>query len=226
MARIHKNRQNADRSEYTTQKSFRLYHDQDAALLEWLADYAERYKQTDLIRLALYMLSGLDMPAELAELLPPQPAPQHLPVPAADRASEQIEMLFEELDDQRREANEQIAALYQELADEKHHASRQLENMIAELVELRQAIHQPAPVAAAAHQDQTAPPQPPPTLPEATGMVRSSGIDMSRSRPRPKARKTPAAASAPPPEELSEQDAIRLAKIMANSIKRAQPGRG
>jgi DNA-binding transcriptional MerR regulator len=226
MARIRK-QQPAQTGDHATQKSFRLYHDQDENLIDWLAEYAARYKQTDLIRLALYMLSGLDMPAELAELLPPQPAPRQLPLPEADRASDQIELLFEELDYQRREANEQIAALYQELADEKHHASRQLENMIAELVELRQAIHQPAPVAAVAPQDQTAAaPQPPPTLPESPGTVQSSGIDMSRSRPRPQARKMPAAAPAPPPEELSEQDAIRLAKIMANSIKRASRGGG
>lgn len=66
----------------------------------------------------------------------------------------------------------------------------------------------------------------PPTLPEVSASVASSGIDMSRPRPRAK----PAVMSAPPapaePEELSEADAIRLAKIMANSIKRAQPGRG
>ena len=159
-----------------------------------------------------------------------QPTHDHQPAPAA-APSAQIDQLFAELDHQRREATEQIAALYQELADEKHHASRQIETMITELVELRHAIHQPAPVAATAEHHETAQssapgptPKPPPSLPESPATVRSSGIDTSRPRPRPAPRKTP---PAPPVdnEPLSEQDAIRLAKIMANSIKRAQPGR-
>jgi hypothetical protein len=65
----------------------------------------------------------------------------------------------------------------------------------------------------------------PPSLPEGPGTITSSSIDMSR----PRSRKTPAKSAPPPPtqpEELSEQDQIRLAKIFANSIKRAQPGRG
>lgn len=68
--------------------------------------------------------------------------------------------------------------------------------------------------------------QPPPALPESPGIVQSSGISMDSPRRRPTPRKSPVAAPPSPPEELSEQDAIRLAKIMANSIKRAQPGRG
>jgi hypothetical protein len=229
MARIRK-QQPTQTGDHATQKSFRLYHDQDGALIDWLAEYAKRYKQTDLIRLALYTLSGLDMPAELADLLPPQQAPRQLPLPEPDRASDQIEQLFTELDTQRREANEQIATLYQELSDEKHRASQQLETMIAQLAELRHDMHQRQPVSAAAtvaYQDHVATaPDRPPTMPESPGNVVSSGIDMSRPRPRPAPRQAPAAAPPVDNEPLCDQDAIRLAKIMANSIKRAQPGRG
>lgn len=143
----------------------------------------------------------------------PQPAPE-------PRASEQIELLFEELDHQRRTASEQIETLYQELADEKRHAGKQLEAMIAELAALRQAMHHPIPA-----EKVSAEPKQPPTLPESQGAVTSSGIDMSRPRPR----KSPPKAAPQiitETEELSEQDQIRLAKIMAASIKRAQPGRG
>ena len=149
---------------------------------------------------------------------PAQPEAQPAPV----SASTQIDQLFAELDHQRRESAQQIEALYQELADEKHHASRQIETMIAELVELRQVMHQTATTTATA---QTAPtPDRPPSLPESPATVQSSGIDINRPRPRPAPRKTP---PAPPVdnEPLSEQESIRLAKILANSIKRAQPGR-
>lgn len=56
--------------------------------------------------------------------------------------------------------------------------------------------------------------------------VQSSGIDMSRDRPRPKSAQTQPAQIAPPePEELTEAQQIEYAQIMAESIKNAQPGR-
>jgi hypothetical protein len=158
------------------------------------------------------------------------PAPP-VPEAAPASASTQIDQLFAELDHQRRDAQQQIETLYQELADEKRRAGQQLETMITELVELRSELRQQQrqpvgfPVPMPPDTPTGAPPVPP-TLPEAPETVRSAGIDMSRPRPRKQPARTPTAASPAPLEELSEQDAIRLAKIMANSIKRAQPGRG
>jgi hypothetical protein len=86
------------------------------------------------------------------------PAPEPEPEP---RASDQIELLFEELDHQRRQANEQIEALYQELADEKRHAGQQLAAMLTELAALRQAMHQPAPIAAPTQKNSGSSPPPP-----------------------------------------------------------------
>ncbi len=143
-------------------------------------------------------------------------AAPELDSPPEPRASDQIEMLFVELDTQRREASQQIETLYQELADEKRRAGKQLEAMVAELVELKQVIRQPLEAASAPH-----------TLPEVPVAVASSGIDMSRPRPK-KATSTQRARQVTPaePEVLSEEDQIRLAKIMAASIRNAQPGRG
>ena len=243
MARIRK-QQCTQTGDHATQKSFRLYHDQDADLIDWLAEYAKRYKQTDLIRLALYTLAGLDMPAELAELLPTQPVPYPpaaQPPPEPDRASEQFEQLFAEIDYQRQEANEQIAMLYQELTDEKHLASRQLEAMLVELVEIRQTIRQPVGVTApdaaevvSSGMDTSRPrpdrsrsaPETPPPLPEQPEIERSTGIDMSRPQPRPTARRTPISVPAPALDDVTDADLIALGKLMARSIKNAQPGRG
>lgn len=60
--------------------------------------------------------------------------------------------------------------------------------------------------------------------PSDTSQTESSGIDMSRDRPR---KKLPSAQPAQivEPDVLTEADQIRLAGIMAKSIKNAQPGR-
>ncbi len=150
-------------------------------------------------------------------------AAPELDSPPEPRASDQIEMLFVELDTQRREASQQIETLYQELADEKRRAGKQLEAMVAELVELKQVIRQPLEAASASHSV----PDPPHSLPEVPVPVASSGIDMSRPRPKKAgpAQRAPQVTPAEP-EVLSEEDQIRLAKIMAASIRNAQPGRG
>ncbi len=241
MARIRKQTQ-AQSADHATQKSFRLYHDQDSALIDWLAEYAKRYKQTDLIRLALYTLAGLEMPAELAELLPTQAVPYHSipqqPRAETEMASEQFEQLFAEIDYQRREANEQLAMLYQELADEKHQASRQLEAMLEELAEIRQTIRQP--VAAAAPEPaevvssgmDMSRPRPgrhsvseSPVGLEQPDVEQSRGIDMSRPRPRPAARRTPISLPVSESDEVTDADLIALGKLMSRSIKNAKPGR-
>jgi hypothetical protein len=138
------------------------------------------------------------------------------------RASDQIELLFAELDTQRREASEQIETLYKELAHEKRHAGKQLETMLAELAALRQAIHAPIPESGRS-QNNSAVTAPPPTLPEQRGTITSRGIDMSRPRPRQELPRAPV--QTVQVEELSEKEKIRLAKLMAESIRRANPGR-
>ncbi len=60
---------------------------------------------------------------------------------------------------------------------------------------------------------------------DSSGVVQSSGLNMSRPRPRPKAKVISAPVQTQEPEELNEEQKIELAKVMARSIKNAQPGR-
>jgi capsule polysaccharide export protein KpsE/RkpR len=61
----------------------------------------------------------------------------------------------------------------------------------------------------------------PDSLPE---ILQSSGLDMSRPRPRPKLKRGPVADQSL--DVTDEFDAVALGKLMARSIKNAQPGRG
>lgn len=105
----------------------------------------------------------------------------------------------------------QLEAMIADLADESRRASAQLEAMI------RNAM-QRAPASA-----------PAPLLPETPGAIASSGIDMSRPRPKKAGPSTtPRAPVVTPaePEPLTDEEAKRLGYLMAMSIKNAQPGRG
>lgn len=57
----------------------RLPEERDAALIEWLSYFAEYGRQGDLVRLALYLVSGLEVPTELRYLM----SEVNLPVGAA-----------------------------------------------------------------------------------------------------------------------------------------------
>ncbi|MHC4646791.1 MAG: hypothetical protein ACYTBJ_14935 [Planctomycetota bacterium] len=59
-----------------------------------------------------------------------------------------------------------------------------------------------------------------------TGTVASSGLNMDRPRPRPKLQRTqPAQIEAAEPDVLTEAESVRLGRMMAASIRKAQPGR-
>jgi hypothetical protein len=86
------------------QISFRLNRERDAELLARLAPFAEFYKQSDVIRLALYSLFGLEPPPELRDMLPPNSAPTQLEWPELAQpdtsdtsASEQFDQILREL---------------------------------------------------------------------------------------------------------------------------------
>lgn len=188
------------------QKSFRLDATRDAALIAWLAGYAERYKQSDIIRLALYVLAGLDAPPELHELLP-------LPVSFAppDPAHQQETA-----------ASEQLEMLYYELTEREQRASQQLDLLFAELAELREAVSAGPPLREEyAVTDRRRRKQPveshytPPDGEQGREVETSGGIDMSR----PRARITPGDAPAPPPTlPEADFDPQASARILLDSI--------
>lgn len=128
MARKHRTPGAATRT--SVQKSFRLDTTRDAALIAWLDRFAQEYKQSDVIRLALYHLAGIQTPPDLQNVLPPADAPRQLPL------SEPAQP---------------------ETADTS--ASEAFNAILAELAELRElvgvaATRDPVPVDAGGHQDQ------------------------------------------------------------------------
>ncbi len=91
-------------------------------------------------------------------------------------------------------------------------ASAQFNAILAELAALRQVVSQPA--AAASNRQATGRVTPPEPIPE---LIVSSGLDMSRPRPR----KPPSRAPAPPPTLPEEKpfDADEARRLLVQSIK-------
>jgi len=123
---------------------------------------------------------------------------QDVDTPQHTVASEQVMMLYEELRDERQRASDQFEALIQEI----HALRQQLQGFELKATRVTETVEISAPAA----------------------VQQSSGLDMSRPRPRKQLPRS-APAVEPATDVLSEADQVRLAKIMANSIKMAQPGR-
>jgi hypothetical protein len=157
----------------------------------------------------------------ILEKIERETAPEPEPVSAA---AEFNAIILDEFDRQRAEsraAQQEMIAIIDRQSDQ-----------IAALRD--QLVRQPEPVAVAAPVETASagidtgrprPPAPPPTLPEPPEITQSSGIDTSRPRPRKTPRKTAHSAPAPEPAALSEAEQIRLAQVMAKTIRNAQPGR-
>jgi hypothetical protein len=151
------------------------FYEEDAELLDWLKQFAGRHNMTSVIKLACYMLSGIQPEEGLLALLPEvqqtvQPPAQEMPVPAP-----------------REETSDALAAVMQELW-----ALRE------ELTQQRAHHSTPAPSGNGARSDTNHVPHhptPPPSLPEESWpmdspdpiSVVSSGLDMSG----PRRRRTP-----------------------------------
>jgi hypothetical protein len=137
------------------------FDENDTALTEWLGQFAHNQAMTKVVKLACYLLSGIQPEEGLLALLPeihkesatPSLA-QEIPMPTA-----------------REETNDALAAVMQELAA-----------LRAELGRQRPAQSQPS----TSNHRETAPPSPSATLPEEApvdrGPVRSSGLDMGGPR--------------------------------------------
>jgi hypothetical protein len=149
-----------------------------------------------------------------------QPIPDRQPVSVSD----EFNALFAELDHQRRSASEQMEAMIATIAAQ----SEQIAALRDQLARQPEPVAVAAPVETASAGIDTGrprPPAPPPTLPEQPETTTASGIDMSRPRPRKTQRSAPPSAPASEPATLSEAEQIRLAQVMAKTIRNAQPGR-
>lgn len=141
------------------------FYEEDADLLDWLKQFAGRHNMTNVIKLACYVLSGIQPEEGLLALLPEVQNQQAYPAPVQESAAPSP----------REDTNDALAAVMQELA-----ALRE------ELTQQRAAQNSPV-----SHHP-NAPYPPPDTLPEEVpsgrGYVASSGLDMGgprRKRTRP-----------------------------------------
>ncbi len=156
-----------------------------------------------------------------------QPQIEQQPVSASD----EFNALFAELDHQRREASQQMETMIATIAAQ----SEQIAALRAELARQPATISGATPeavevVSRGVDMTQSQPgisrARPAATAAKPVEFEQSSGIDMSRPRPRPTTRRTPVSLPATEPDEVTEADLIALGKLMSRSIKNAQPGRG
>lgn len=174
----------------------------DQYIAEWMGDHLKRGQASEFMRQAIE--------EKIARAL----LGQDIDTPQAIVASEQVMMLYEEIRDERQRASDQFEAFIQEI----HALRAELSSFKFEATRITETVRvyqDPAPVVA----------ERPPSLPEQGGVVASSGLDMSRPRPRKQLPRS-APAPEPVPDELTEQQQIELAQIMAQSIRNARPGRG
>ncbi|MCD4685678.1 MAG: hypothetical protein K8S97_07065 [Anaerolineae bacterium] len=181
-------------------KSFQLDPEQDATLIAWLTSFADRYKMSDLIKLALYHLAEIEPSGDLGQLQSPQEAPAQLSLfEAASSADPEADA--DAADAPNADTSAQFDAILQELT----HLREALLTRLAQ--EEARAASRPA----AALRAVTPSNDPPRTR----GEVESSGIDMSRPR-RPSRTKR----ATPPPDEPQERalDPDALARELLRSI--------
>lgn len=147
--------------------------------------------------------------AAILEKMGKEPAAPEVPDPIDDdaTASNEFNALLIELDQQRREAGQHMAEMIATLTAQSAEISALRDQLSSQLVQgqiLSEGIDMARPRAAVAA---------------------SSGIDTARPRPRAAKTITPAPVALDG-GKLTQAEQIRLAQVMAKSVRNAQPGRG
>jgi hypothetical protein len=147
------------------------FYDEDTELLDWLKQFAGRHNMTSVIKLACYMLSGIQPEAGLLALLPEVQSHQIEPSRVQEPPAQ---VPYEETNDALAAVMQELSALREEIAQQRTEPSAQPERP----PDTRSRRQQPMP----------------PTLPEEhwpsdtpyrePAPVASSGLDMSGSRRR------------------------------------------